>query len=212
MREPISQQPTKTNQSNTNIPMKKPSQMAAMTIIALALSLGSNLTAQAQSRTNRVGNQDFRNIDWQNMDPKEIQKMIQERMMESFRDRLEVTDDAEWKIIGERLSKITQARMATMADGGGMGGFGAMGFGRGGGGQGGGRGFQALLGEPSAESQALQQAIDSKASNSELKQTLAKFQEARKQKLAEVVKAQSELRRVLSPRQEAIAVLMGVLE
>ncbi len=118
------------------------------------------------------------------------------------------------KIIEERLSKVTQARMATMADGGGMMGFGGMGGrgGPGGGGPPGGRGLQSLFGQPSAESQALQQAIDSKASAAEIKSRLAKFQAARKEKQANLVKSQNELRQVLTPRQEAIAALMGLID
>lgn len=196
--------------------MKRSNQLLIVAGIALACLLGNGAMAQAQTRTNRAEGQSFRNVDWQNMDPQEIQKMIQQRMMEAFRERLEVTDDAEWKIIEERLSKVTQARMATMADGGGMMGFGGMGFGRGGPGgggpPGGGRGFQNLFGQPSPESQALQQAIDAKASAAEIKTQLAKFQAARKEKQANLVKAQNELRQVLTPRQEAIAALMGLVE
>ncbi len=194
--------------------MNKSNQLLILAGVALTCWLGSGTMAQAQQSTNRVQGQNFRNMDWQNMDPQEIQKMIQQRMMETFRERLEVTDDAEWKIIEERLSKVTQARMATMADGGGMMGFGGMGGrgGPGGGGPPGGRGLQSLFGQPSAESQALQQAIDSKASAAEIKSRLAKFQAARKEKQANLVKAQNELRQVLTPRQEAIAALMGLID
>jgi len=195
--------------------MNHSKQTAFILAIAAALVSGGNLVAQSQSRTNRADGQNFRNLDWQNMDPQEIQKIIQQRMMETYRERLEVTDEAEWKIIEERLSKVTQARMATMSDGGGMMGFGGMG-GRGGpgggGAPGGGRGFQNLFGQPSAESQALQQAIDSKASAAEIKSRLAKFQAARKEKQANLVKAQNELRQLLTPRQEAIAALMGLID
>jgi len=193
--------------------MKRSNQLLILTGIALGCLLGNGVLAQSQTRTNRAEGQSFRNMDWQNMDPQEIQKVIQQRMMEALRDRLEVTDDAEWKIVEERLTKVTQARMATMSDGAGMMGFGGMGFGRGGpGGGGGGRGFQNLFGQPSPESQALQQAIDSKASAAELKAQLAKFQAARKEKQANLAKAQNELRQVLTPRQEAIAALMGLVD
>src|SRR2546427_650074 len=66
-------------------------------------------------------------------------------------------------------------------------------------------------GEPSPEAEALQRAIDSKASNSELKAALTKFLEARKAKQADLEKAQADLRKVLSVRQEAAASLMGLL-
>jgi len=197
--------------------MKKTNRLLTLAGIALACLLGSDALAQTQTRTNRAEGQNLRNMDWQNMDPEEIQKMIQQRLMETLRERLEVTDDAEWKIIEERLAKVTQARMATMSDGGGMMGFGGMGgrggFGPGGGGPpGGGRGIQSIFGQPSPESQALQQAIDSKASAAEIKSRLAKFQAARKEKLANLTKAQNELCQVLTPRQEAIAALMGLVD
>ena len=57
----------------------------------------------------------------------------------------------------------------------------------------------------------MQKAIDGKASNSEMKAAIAKFQEARKAKQAELEKAQADLRKVLSVRQEAIATANGLL-
>jgi len=57
----------------------------------------------------------------------------------------------------------------------------------------------------------LQRAIEGKASNAELKAALAKFVEARKTKQAELEKAQAELRKVLSLRQEAVATQNGLL-
>jgi hypothetical protein len=57
----------------------------------------------------------------------------------------------------------------------------------------------------------LEKAIDAKASNAELKAALAKFAEARKQKQANLEKAQAELRKVLTVRQEAIASRDGLL-
>lgn len=189
--------------------MRIPNRMASLVAMTLALGLGGCLAVQAQPRTNRVAAPDFRNLDWQSMDPQQIQKMMQERMMEMYHERLEVTDDAEWKIIEARLAKVTQARMATMSDGAGL-----MGFGRGGPGGGGppGGGFQSFFGAPSAESQALQQAIDSKAAAAEIKTRLSQYQAMRKEKAAKLTKAQDELRQVLTPRQEAIAVLMGLVD
>jgi hypothetical protein len=51
-----------------------------------------------------------------------------------------------------------------------------------------------------------------KASADEIKGKLAKFREARKTKEANLEKAQDELRKVLSARQEASAVLTGLLK
>src|SRR5256885_992752 len=78
-----------------------------------------------------------------------------------------------------------------------------------GGDQGGRRG--GPFGKASSEAESLQRAIESKASNSELKAALAKFVESRKAKQAQLEKAQAELRKVLSVRQEAIATSSGLL-
>ena len=147
-----------------------------------------------------------------NFDPAQMQKLI----MDNYRDQLEVKDDAEWKLIEERVQKVLDARREI-----GFGGMGGM-FGRmrrGGGenaapdgGQGGGRrGMAAFLPTASPEEQALQKAIDSKASPAELKAATAKFLEARRQKQANLEKAQAELRKLLSVRQEAIASVSGLL-
>ncbi len=67
-------------------------------------------------------------------------------------------------------------------------------------------------GEPSPEAEALQKAIEAKASNDEIKAKLAKYRDAQKVKQANLEKAQSELRQVLSVKQEASAVMMGLLQ
>jgi hypothetical protein len=152
-----------------------------------------------------------------NFDPAQFQ----ERMMQGIRDRLEVTDDQEWTAIQPLVQKVMDARMSGMA---GMGrGFMGPGGGRqrggnGGGdnpGGGGGNGGQRRGGfpgaEPSPAAEALQKAIDAKASNNELKSAIAKFVEERKTKQADLEKAQADLRKVLSTRQEAIASLNGLL-
>ena len=57
----------------------------------------------------------------------------------------------------------------------------------------------------------LQKAIDGKASNSELKTLIAKVADERKAKEASLAQAQENLRKVLSVRQEALAVVSGLL-
>ncbi len=92
---------------------------------------------------------------------------------------------------------------------GGPGGFGGPG-GPGGfpGGPGGPPGFNR---EPNPEMDALRQAIQAKASGADLKAKLTQLREARKKKEADLEKAQEDLRQVLSVRQEAIAVTLGLL-
>ena len=151
-----------------------------------------------------------------NIDPAEFRQ----RMMDNYRERLEIKGDDEWKAIQPLIEKVTEARREVGFGGGGFA------FGRGGGGgrrgggngdaqangnnQGGRRGFPG--GEPSAEAEELQKAIDSNASKDELKAKLTKFREARKDKEAKLAKAQEDLKKVLSVKQEAAAVLMGLLQ
>jgi hypothetical protein len=100
-------------------------------------------------------------------------------------------------------------------------GFG-FGFGRGGrgrGGDGGGNSEQGSntntnrnrFGASNPAADDLQKAVDSKAAPDEIKSKLAKFRDARTEKEAELTKAQETLRKALSPRQEASAVLAGLL-
>jgi hypothetical protein len=139
-----------------------------------------------------------------NFDPEQMRV----RMMERYREQLEVKSDDEWKVLESRITKVSDARRE-------MGGFG--GFGRGGGRRGGGGDDQAGANrprfgpEPSAEGEALQKAIEAKASADEIKSKLAKYRESQKQKEAKLAQAQDELKKVLSVRQEATAVLMGLL-
>ena len=68
-----------------------------------------------------------------------------------------------------------------------------------------------MFGTPSPEAEALQKAIDSKASKAETKAAMDKFLASRKAKEADLEKAQAALRELLTPRQEAIATLNGLL-
>jgi len=143
-----------------------------------------------------------------NFDPAQMQQMYLERLRED----LEVKEDDEWKALEPVIQKVLDTRR--QVDGDRMRGmFGRRGRDRGadagGGDQGPRRG--GFMGQPSPEAEALQRAIDGKASNSELKAALAKFVESRKAKQAELEKAQTELRKVLSLRQEAVATANGLL-
>jgi hypothetical protein len=148
-----------------------------------------------------------------NFDPEEMRQ----RMMENYREQFAVTDDAEWKLIEERITKVTQARRE-VGFGAGFGGRGFFGRGQRGGDDGANaeranrRGGGAFGRSGLPEAQELQKAIDSKASPEEIKAKLAKLREARKEKQANLAKAQEELKKVLSVRQEAVGVMLGLLE
>jgi hypothetical protein len=148
-----------------------------------------------------------------NFDPEQMRQ----RMLERTREQLGVTSDDEWKIISERVEKVMAARRDV------PGGFG--GFGRGPGGPGGrrGGGDNAQGGGDRAnrprfgaeESQAekdLRAAIEAKAPADEIKAKLDKFRDYKKSKEADLAKAQDKLKEVLNARQEAAAVLAGLLK
>ena len=178
----------------------------AFTTGALALSSGK-VFAQGQGGGGGGGRGNF--------DPAQFQQ----RMLDRYREDFEIKSDDEWKAIQPRVEKVMQVRRELIAFGGGFGGFG----GRGGRPPGGGNADananggnaprrNAFRGEPSPETEALQKAIDAKASSDEIKNTLAKFRDARKAKETELEKAQDDLRKVLTMKQEAAAVLAGLLK
>jgi hypothetical protein len=187
--------------------MKKTTQWLTMTAAAFVLCLGtSNLTAQDNSpaggdRPQRGGGQGRGNFD---------PAQMQQRMLERYKETLEVTNADEWKAMEPLVQKVMEARMQSLA------GMGRGMFGRGGRGGDNNSGDQGQRrggfgGPPSPEAEGLQKAIDSKASAAELKAAIAKYESARKVKQAELEKAQANLRKVLSVRQEALATLNGLL-
>jgi hypothetical protein len=167
-------------------------------VTALVLSLSpANLAAQQRP-------------DWANMDPQQIQQLIQQRMMDYVREQLVVTNDDEWTVIQGRLSKVIQGKMeSAMSNMGGM--RGMMGRNRGNNGSGAPRGF-AGFGQPDPDAEALQKALDAKAPTDQIKAALAKLRESRKRKEAALAAAQDQLRQVLSFRQEATLVSLGMLD
>src|SRR5438105_1263358 len=162
----------------------KTKQLLAMAGMALVMSLGAG-TLLAQNNDNSKNGDNSgqgRKRGGGNFDPSQFQQ----RMMDNYKERLEITDDTEWNAIKPLIQKVMDARFASMR--GGMGGmFG--GRNRGGDSSGGssdqsrGRGGPGGMSSPEAD--ALRKAIDSKASNSELKTAVAKYVEARKTKQAE---------------------------
>jgi hypothetical protein len=154
-----------------------------------------------------------------NFDPEQMRQ----RMMERVREQLGVTNDDEWKIISERAEKVMTARREASAGGfgffggrGGPGGGGRRGGdnanagGGNGGGERGNRG-RGMFGEEPQESKDLRAAIEAKAPAEEVKAKLEKYRAYKKSKEAELTKAQEKLKEVLNARQEAAAVLAGLL-
>lgn len=182
---------------------------ASKLMLVAAVAAGLCLSAQAQDNNQGQGGRQGRGQGGGpggggQFDPAQFRQ----RMIERYKEQLEITDEGEWKAIQPMVEKVSEARMSLMA-----GSFRGMGGRRGGGpgGQGGPGGPGGMTGASNPEAEALQKAIDAKASNAELKQALAKVADARKVKEAELAKAQDALRKVLSVRQEALATLNGLL-
>ena len=119
-----------------------------------------------------------------NFDPAKFEQ----RMLEQTRKSLNFTNDDEWAVIQPLVQKVMEARRE--AGPGGPGGFGRA---------------------ASSEQQALQKALDDAAPIPQVKETLAKYRAARAEKRAALATAQASLLAVLSVKQEAEAVLLGLV-
>ncbi|MBE7558277.1 hypothetical protein HS125_04775 [bacterium] len=184
------------------------SSVAAGFVLFLCLASG---VAMAQEEGQR-GQRGLRGGPGGQFDPQQMR----ERMMESMREQLGATDEAEWNVIQPLLSSVVEKRFETqrnrMRMGAGMFARGGRGGGPAGpGGPGGPRG--GFFGEPSAEQTALGNLLESpNAKSSDIKSALKNLRDARKKQEAELEKACEDLKKVLSVKQEAQLVLMGVLD
>lgn len=128
-----------------------------------------------------------------NFDPSEFRARMMERYQEQFG-----FSDAEFKAVQPLIEAIQDKQRDARMGGRGFGGFGGGRGGRGGG-----------QGSGNAEFDALQSAIES-GNNIEAK--LAAFRKSRDAKEADLKKAQDTLKSVLTVKQEAVAVVMGLIE
>ncbi len=182
--------------------MKRINAMLAVAGCVAALGIGSGKVA-AQGRGN--------------FDPAQMRERMTTRVVE----QMDIKDDSEKKAISDAIGKVLDARME-VGFGGGMrfrnrnrGGDNNSsttsttstdtqsadnGRRRGG------------FGTPSPEAEDLQKAIDDKAPKEEIKAKLAKLRESNEAKEAKLTEAQTDLRKLLSTRQEAVAVLNGLLK
>jgi hypothetical protein len=143
---------------------------------------------------------------------------FRQRMAERLKTSLKVTDD-EWAVLQPLIEKVqTKQRDSMMGRFGGFGGGrrgedgGSSGNGGGGGSDRGNRGDRSDR-AGSAESQALRTALESEStSNDDIKAKLAALREAHKKSAAELAAARDDLRKVVTVRQEAVLVTMGILE
>jgi hypothetical protein len=155
-----------------------------------------------------------------NFDPAQMRQRMMDRMKEQLG-----ADDAAWKVLEPRLTKVMEANRAV---GGGMRGMmGMMGGMRGQRGQGGPGGDQGGAQQadrrgrgPQGEQTAVDKAVtdlrttleNSSASPEDIKTKLTAVRQAREKAKADLAAAQADLKKILTVRQEAVLVEMGQLE
>lgn len=167
----------------------------------------AGLTAALTLSTNAVFAQQGGGGGRGNFDPAQMRQ----RMLDTYRERLDIKDDAEWNVIAAQIGKVFDARMAI-----GMPGRGMMGARNRGGNNADTNNNnnrpQRPGATPSAAEDALQKAIDAKAPAAEIKAKLEAYRADVKAKEAKLEKAQDDLKKLLTPQQEAVAVLGGLLK
>ncbi len=140
---------------------------------------------------------------------------MQQRMYQMMKEQLEISDE-EWTITGPRLTKVMELNRETN----GMGGMGRMMFARNRGrmGQGGGMGRP---GQPEGEelsdvqkaTEALNTVLEAeKVEASAIKEKLTALRAAKEKARQDLIKAQEELKEVLTLKQEAKLVMFGMLD
>ena len=156
----------------------KLNQWLVMAGVAAVMSLGANQVVAQPNNGGQGGGGGGGRPGRGNFDPAQMQQ----RMMERYKEVLEVTDDSEWKAMEPLVQKVMDVRRES---------FGGMGRGMFGRGRRGGANAQpsdqqsqqrrgGFFGAPSPEADALQKAIDSKASKAEMKAALDKYVASRK--------------------------------
>jgi hypothetical protein len=128
---------------------------------------------------------------------------MQKRMLDRTRKQLEITDDKEWQAIEPLITKVGEARMASLC------GHGLRGFG----GRGGAAVVRAVLAaaRPIRRRKRCRRRLMRRRPMPKPKPRSTNLSADRKAKQADLEKAQANLRKVLTPRQEAIATLNGLL-
>jgi hypothetical protein len=185
--------------------------LVALVAAGLSIAQPQGRGAQGQGPGGQRGGRNF--------DPAQMQQMMEQRMQEQLGATAE-----EWKVLGPRVMKVMALNRQVNAGGGGMFRMG-MGGRRGGaqgdqagpggpGGPGGRRGPLAQ-GEPTVvdkASEALQTTLENTAATpDEIKAKLTALRAAKEKAKTELAVAQQDLKQVLSVRQEAQLVLMGML-
>ena len=133
---------------------------------------------------------------------------MQQRMMDGIKDKLEFTNDTDWSAVQPLVQKVLDAQRDARGNG-----MRALFGGRNRGGDQGGnnRPRGGMFGTPSQEETALQDALDANAPTAQVKDLLAKYRAAQKAKQTKLETAQANLKAVLTSKQEAQAVVLGLV-
>jgi hypothetical protein len=166
--------------------------LAAISMVALTSSAQTDSPPQGDAPTPGA-NASENAARWRgNFNPEEMQA----RILAHMRTQFAVADDAEWKLISDRILKVMELRRSV-----------------------GGPGFGMVMfrdNRPGAtanpEADALRTAIEDKLPEAEIKARLERLRDARKQAEVRLNRAREDLRSILTVRQEAVAVLMGLLQ
>jgi hypothetical protein len=153
-----------------------------------------------------------------NFDPSQFQP----RRTADLREQMGITDDNEWTAVQALIQKVTDAQRVIQGDQTGA----MMAFNRGAnsvadligraiqrsqGGQNGGQQSMSSLTTTSPEAEALRKAVENNAPGEETTNAVVKLRELRKAHQAALEKAQADLRKVLTLKQEAVATVNGLL-
>ena len=131
---------------------------------------------------------------------------MRQRMEDMMKQQLGTSDD-EWKVIQPKLQKVLEVQRD--ARGGGFGGM----FGRNRGGDRGPGGDTQATSPVQQAQRDLRTALDNKDTPAEqIQAKLTALREAREKAKADLTAAQKDLREVLTQRQEAVLVMMGMLD
>jgi hypothetical protein len=153
----------------------------------------------AQDNGNDGGSRGYRSGGG-NWDPAQIQQ----RILDSIQERLGFTNEVEWVAVKPLVQKVIDAGREVL---GGrpdlLAGGRSRGSSRG--------GLGAFLGQPSAEREALQKAVEDNVPSGQIKDLIANYKAAQKIKQARLEAAQADLKLVLSTKQEAQALLLGLV-
>ena len=178
----------------------------------LALSASSLLAQQDNPGGNQGGQRHNRGGGpggGGNFDPAQMQQ----RILEHIQEQLGFTNDTEWDAVKPLVQKVLDARREVGYSGmrslfGGRSRGGDQG---GGSSRGGSSSSSSFFGQPSAEQQALEKALEDNAPSSQIKDLLAKYKASQKAKQAKLEAAQADLKAILTAKQEAQACLLGLV-